>query len=85
MEDTFKDFMIDEEKHDAEIKGESGEPSNMSSENSIPRSVVKLEKFYDLHDKFKRVANYKTHSSVMQYEVINIGTLDKPQNINLGV
>lgn len=85
MEDTFKDSVIDEEKHDAEIKGESGEPSNTSSENSIPRSVVKLEKCYNLQDKFKRVANCKTHNSVMQYEVINIGTLDTPQNINLGV
>lgn len=28
MEDTFKDSVIDEEKHDAEIKGESGEPPN---------------------------------------------------------
>ena len=85
MEDTFKDSMIDEEKHDTEIKGESGETPNTSSENSIPRSVVKLEKFYGLQDKFKRVANCKTHSSVMQYEVINIGTPDKPQNIYLGV
>ena len=25
------------------------------------------------------------HSSVMQYKVFNLGTLDKPQNINLGV
>ena len=85
MEDTFKDSVIDEEKHDIEIKGELGEPPNTSNENSIPRSVVKLEKFYDLQDKFKRVANCKTHSLVMQYEVINIRTPDKPQNINLRV
>jgi hypothetical protein len=85
MEDTFKDSIIDEEKHDAEIKGESREPPNTSSENLIPRSVVKLEMFYDRQDKFKRLANCKTHSSVMQYEVINIGTSDKTQNINLGV
>ena len=85
MEDTFKESVINEEKHNTEIKGESRGPPNMSSENSIPRSVVKLEKLYDLQDKFKRVANCKTHNLVMQYEVINIGTLDKPQNINLGV
>ena len=48
MEDTFKDSIIDEKKHDAEIKGELGKPPNMSSKNSIPRSMVKLEKFYDL-------------------------------------
>ena len=85
MEDTFKDSAIDEEKHDAEIKGESGEPPNTSSKNSIPRFVMKLEKFYDLQDKFKRAANCKTQSTVMQYEVINIGTPDKPKNINLRV
>jgi hypothetical protein len=48
MEYTFKDFVIDEEKHDTEIKGESEQPSNVSSKNSIPRSMVKLETFYDL-------------------------------------
>ena len=57
----------------------------MSSENSIPRLVVKLETFYDLQDKFKRLTNCETYNPVMQYEVINIGTPDKPQNINLGV
>jgi hypothetical protein len=46
---------------------------------------VKLEKFYDLRDKFKRFTNCKTHSLIMQYEVINLGTPDKPQDINLKV
>ena len=85
MEDTFKGSVIDEEQHDAEIKRESIEPQRASSENSIPRPVVKLEKFYNLQDKFKRVTNCKTHSSIMQYEVINLGTPNKPQNINLGI
>ena len=57
MEDTFKCSVIDEEEHDLEIKGEFEEPLNVSCENSIPRSVVKPEKFYDLHDKFKKVTN----------------------------
>lgn len=85
MEETFKGSLIDEEQHDAEIKRESIEPPKVSNENSIPRLEVKLEKFYDLQDKFKKVTNCKMHSSVMQCEVINLGTLDKPQNINLGV
>ena len=85
MEDTFKGSIVEEEQHDAEIEGGSTKPLKVSHKNSIPISVVKLEKFYDLHDKFKRVTNYKTHSSVMQYEVINLGTLDKPQDINLRV
>ena len=85
MEDTFKGSIIDEDQHNVEIKREMTENPKKSGENSIPRSVVKLEKFYDLQDKFKRVTNCKTHSLVMQYEVINLGTPDKPQNINLGV
>ena len=48
MEDTFKGSVIHEEKHDVEIKWESTEPPKKSGGNSIPRSVVKLEKFYDL-------------------------------------
>lgn len=57
----------------------------MPSENSTPIFVVKLDFFYDLQDNFKKVTNFKMHSSVMQYEVINLGTLEKPQNINLRV
>jgi hypothetical protein len=52
--------------------------------NSIPRSVVRLEKFYDLQDKFRGVFNCKTNSSSLIYETVNLGTRDNPQNINLG-
>ena len=55
MEDTFKGLVIDKEEHDAEIKRDSEEPLKVSCKIFIPRSVVKLEKLYDLHDKFKRV------------------------------
>ena len=85
MEDTFKGSVIEEEQHHAEIKQESTEPPKMSPENSIPRSVVNFKIFYDLQDKFKRVTKCKNHSSVMRYEVINLGTSDKPHNINLEV
>jgi hypothetical protein len=52
--------------------------------NLIPKSVIRLENFYDLHDKFKGVVNCKTNSSSLQYETVNLGTRDQPQNINLG-
>jgi hypothetical protein len=52
--------------------------------NSIPGSVVILEKFYDLHDKFRGVVNCKTSSSSLSYETVNLGTRDNSQNINLG-
>ena len=85
MEDTFKGSVTGEEQHDTEIKRETIEPPKNSDENYLPRSTMMLKKFYDLQDKFKRVTNYKTHSLVVQYNVINLGTLDKPQNINLRV
>jgi hypothetical protein len=53
--------------------------------NSIPKSVVRLEKFYDLQDKFKKSVNCKTNSSSLSYEKVNLGTNDNPQCINLGV
>jgi hypothetical protein len=46
--------------------------------------VVRLENLYDLQDKFKKVTNCKTNNSSMQFEVINLGTNNTPQNINLG-
>jgi hypothetical protein len=52
--------------------------------NSIPKFVVRLEKFYDLHDKFRGAVNCKTNSSSLIYETVNLGTRDNPQNIYLG-
>jgi len=46
--------------------------------------MVRLENLYDLKDKFKRVTNYKTNSSSMHFEVINLGTDSAPYNFNLG-
>ena len=65
MEDTFKVSVIDEEQHDVKITQESTEPLRTFGENSIPRSIVKFKRFYELQDKFKKVTNCKTHSSVM--------------------
>ena len=40
----------------------------------IPNSILRLEFFFDLQDKFKFVSNCKTNSSQMKYETINLGT-----------
>jgi hypothetical protein len=45
---------------------------------------VRLEKFYDLHDKFRGVVNCKTNSSSLLYETVNSRTRDNLQNINMG-
>jgi ribonuclease HI len=90
MEDTFQDAVIDEGTHDENLRDFTviSDPRSPESSselvNSIPKSVVRLEKFYDLHDKFRGVVNCKTNSSSLLYETVNLGTRDNPQNINLG-
>ena len=51
----------------------------------IPNSVLRLENFFDLQDKFRSVHNCKTNSSQMKYESINLGTELNPQTVNLGI
>ena len=87
---AFKESAIDEITHDEDLHNFSvihlPRPIDKSFEhvNSIPMSVLRLEKFYDLHDKFKGVPNCKTNRSNMRYETINLGTESNLQNINLG-
>jgi hypothetical protein len=52
--------------------------------NTIPKGVVTLEKLFDLKDKFKKSSNVKTHSSTLGHEMINLGTIENPKNVNLG-
>ena len=67
--------MHDEDLHNFSII-HPPQPIDQSFElvNSIPTSILRLEKFYDLHDNFKGVPNCKTNSSNMRYEIINLGT-----------
>ena len=89
-EDDFKESTIDEIVHDEYLHNFSIiHPPQLVDQsfelvNSIPVSVIRLENFYDLHDKFKGVPNYKTNSSNMRYETINLGTESNLQNVNLG-
>ena len=50
----------------------------------MPKNNVRLEKLFDLQEKFRRPTNKKTRSSTLIYEVINLGTEQDPKNINLG-
>jgi hypothetical protein len=88
LKDTFKDSIIDEGQHDQMVNPDTIDPTQSNnpsgSTNGIPRNVVRLEKLYDLQDKFKKFINCKTNSSSMQFEVVNLGTNTMPQNINLG-
>jgi hypothetical protein len=91
MEDTFQGSIIDEGTHDENLHNFTviSDPRSPESTsdlvNSIPRVVVRLENFYDLHDKFRGSVNCKMNSSSLIYETINLGTKENPQNINLGM
>ena len=39
---------------------------------------------FDLNEKFRRPANVKTHSSSLQFELINLGTEMDPKYVSLG-
>ena len=66
---------IDEVEHDKSLSDVS---------NIFPKTVIKLERFYDLQDKFKRTTKCKTQSSSLNYEPVNLGTEKNPCFINLG-
>ena len=91
MEDTFQGAVIDEGTHDENVHNfmvisDPRYPESISNMvNSIPKSIVRIEKFYDLHDKFKKSINLKKNSSSLNHEKVNIGTKDNPKNINLGM
>ena len=73
-DDTFKGAIIDDEEHQAELK----------FGKFIPKGVRTLERMFDLDNKFKKLANVKTHSSSLQFELINLGTEAEPKYVNLG-
>ncbi len=90
MKDTFQDVATDEIQHEQELNETDSKELDKLQEQlfekvqSTPKSVMRMEKFYDFQDKFRRVVNCKTNSSSMSYEVINLGTNENPQNVNLG-
>ena len=73
-DETFKGAIIDDEEHQAELK----------FNNFILKGVRTLEQMFDLDNKFRRPANVKTHSSSLQFKLINLGTAVKPKYVNLG-
>ena len=71
--EIFKEYVIDDEEHQINIK--NGE---VTKGNLIPKGVRTLEGMFDLHKKFINLANVKTNSSSMQYELINLGMEAEP-------
>ena len=73
-DETFKGAIIDDEEHQVELK----------FGNFIPEGIKNLEWMFDLDNKFRKPANVKTHSSSLQFELINLGTEAEPKYVNLG-
>jgi ribonuclease HI len=84
MEETFQGAVIDEQTHDDNLCDFTVIPNPKPPEalsdmvNSIPKSIARLEKFYDFEDKFKKTVNCKTNSSSLSYEKVNLGTSENP-------
>ena len=74
IDETFKDSVIDDEEHQA----------NLQSGNFMPKGVMTLEGMFDLNNKLRKPANVKTNSSSMQYELIKLGSEVEPKYVNLG-
>ena len=77
--DTFKYFNIDEVKHEKSLY------DNTFPSNWIPKSVLNLERIYDLQFKLKGNPSCKTQSSTLNHRTINLGTKKNPQFINIGL
>jgi hypothetical protein len=85
LKDTFKDSIIDEGQNDILMNTDTNDDTKAAGpSNNIPRSVVMLEKLYDLQDKFKKVTNCNTNNSYLQFEIVNLVFKFSPQNDNLG-
>lgn len=87
-DDDILQFLTSEKPYDGQVIEENDHDSQMKEtpqENSIPKPVVKLEDLYDIKDSFKPVINAKLQSSTLRFELINLGTDDAPQNVNLGI
>ena len=76
---SFKDSAIDEVTHDENlwhfmvIDYFCSIEKDFEKVKPIPNPVLRLEKNFDLQDKFKYVPNWKTNTSQMKYETINLG------------
>ena len=78
-QDTFKYFSIDEVEHEKSLS------DNTFPSYSIPKSVLNLERIYDLQDKFKGNPNCKTQSSTLNHKTVTLGIEQNPQLINIGL
>ena len=72
-EDTFKGLVIDDEQHEALLQASTSE-EKIENNNGMPKNIIRLEKLFELQDKFRRLTNTKKRSLYLLYEVVNLGT-----------
>jgi hypothetical protein len=77
LKDTFKGSIISNEQHEALLQDSASEDTPEYS-NVIPKNIIRLEKLFDLQDKFKRPTNTKISSLSLRYEVVNLGIEKNP-------
>ena len=68
-QNTFEGMSIEEANHEKSLSN----PSNI-----IPKSIIILENFYDLEDKFRQTINFKTQSSTLNHTPVNLETEHEP-------
>ena len=76
-------MVIDDEQHEALLQ-DLASKDNHEYNNIMPKNIIRLEKVFDLQDKFKRPTNTNKNSSSLRYEVVVLGTKHNPKAINLG-
>jgi hypothetical protein len=90
--DNFKDLAIDDEVFQEKLvdpdplvhKLEADRSTAKPRSHMIHMGVSNLENIFDLRERFKGSTNIKAGSSCPMYKTINLGTLENPNNINLG-
>ena len=71
--DTFKGLIIDEEQHEDLLKASASE-DKLECSNVMPKNIIRMDKLFELQDKFERPSNTKLSNSSLSYEAINLGT-----------
>ena len=72
-EDTFKGLVIDNEQRETILQASASEEMPKHS-NGMPKNIVRMEKLFNLQDKFRRPNNTKTNNSSLLHEVVNLST-----------
>ena len=76
--------VINYEQHEC-LLHDSYLEDNLEYSTIIPKNIIRMEKLFDLQDKFKKSTNTKTNNSSLKYEAIYLGIEQNLQNINLEI